>query len=66
MFAEEERILATREYIVGEVGKAFVEGEHILAKRENIVVELGPTGDGSVAIVLARGAAVALGYGAVP
>jgi hypothetical protein len=65
MFAEEERILATREHIVGEAEKAFVEGEHILATRENIVGELG-TGNYSIAIVLVRDEAVALGYGVLP
>lgn len=42
MFAEEERILATKQRIVGEAEKMFVEWEHILATRENIVGELGP------------------------
>lgn len=45
MFAEEGRILATRERIVGEAEKMFVEGEHILATMENIVGGLGPTGN---------------------
>jgi hypothetical protein len=66
LFAEEERILATKEHIVGEAEKVFVEGEHILATGENIVGELDPTGNGSIAIVLVRDEAVAQGYGVVP
>lgn len=66
MFAEEERILETMEHIVGVAEKRFAEGEHILATKESIVGELGPTGNGSIASVLARDEAVALGYGAAP
>lgn len=65
MFDKEERILATRECIVGEAEKVIVEGEYILAMRENIVGELGPTSNDWIAIVLARDEAVALGYGIV-
>lgn len=66
MFAEEERILAIWEHIVGEAEKRFAEGEHTLATKESIVVELGPAGNGSIASVLARDEAVALGCVAAP
>jgi hypothetical protein len=66
MFAEEERILATRERIVGEAEKMFAEGVHILVTKESIVWELGTADNGSIASVLARDEAVALGYGAAP
>lgn len=62
MFAEEKRILAIREHIVGEAEKRFAEGEHILATKESIVGKLGPAGNGSIASVLARDEAVALEY----
>lgn len=66
MFAEEERILAIWEHIVGEAEKRFAEGEHILAAKGSIVVELGPAGNGSIASVLARDGVVALGCVAAP
>lgn len=62
MFAEEKRNLAIREHIVGEAEKRFAEGEHILATKGSIVWKLGPSGNGSIASVLARDEAVALEY----